>query len=280
MRKGCSVIFFILFILIFPTSLFSFNLKQTILNPVFYEQAFRKMDFYNRLVKIDPQKVADYISSKQPQGSSENVSTSQISGILTSLSPQDLQTMVEKNINSYLASSAKGNSNFAVDLTGIKTSVSSKNPNANTKDLLAQIPDSYQPPQTTTRLNKYSRYFPISKILSYLGFGLAILCLVLSFVLWPSWKGRLRMSGTVLFIFGIIILIGNLILRPINPPINFVADFLNGIAHDLTVVAKNSILRFYLIEGLIMAGLGVAFWVVSFFINESAPSAETVKKIK
>jgi len=275
MRKAFAIIFFILFIIIFPWTLFSFNLKQTILSPTFYKQTFRKIDIYNRISKIDPQKVADYIKSVQTEGSAEDVNSGQIGDLLTYISPQDLQYTFEKNIDAYLASSAKGQKDFAVDLSAIKKSISAKNPDAQTKDLLSQIPDSYSPPQTTAKLNKYVPYLPVSKILSYFGFGFSIFCLLMSFVLWPGWKGKLRMSGTIFIIFGAIILIGNLIVRPFPVPANFVAEFLNGIAHDLTIIAKNQLLRLYLIEGLSMVGAGIIFWIVSFFI----PSAVVAKEI-
>lgn len=280
MRKAFSIIFFVLFILFFPGSLFSFNLKQTVLSPVFYKNTFRKIDFYNRVSKLDPQKIADYINSRQTENS-QSIDSDQIGTILTFLPPPEMQTFVEKNIDLYVKSSAKGESG-AVDLTGIKSALLSKDIDLQTREMVSKMPDTYVPPQTTSKLNKYFHFVPISKILSYFGLGFSILCLVLSILLWPGWRGKLRMSGNILLVFGITIIIGNLILRPIVIPSNFVADFLAGLAHDFAQISKNSFLRLYLIEGLSMVGLGVIFWITSFFVTgekivQSAPPTSTPK---
>ena len=275
MRKTFSIIFFILFILIFPSSLLSFNLKQTILSPIFYKNTFREIDFYNRITRLDPQKIASYIKSKQTK-ESNTVDTDKIGNLITYIAPEDLQYTFEKNVDSFMQSSNSGQRAFAVDLTAIKKSISAKKPDSDTKELLNQIPDTYKPPQTTSWLNRYIPYIPVSKILSYFGFGFSILCLILSFILYPDWKGKLKMTGTILLIFGIFVIVGNLILRTISIPTNFVADFLNGLAHDLTLAAKNEFLRIYLIEGIVMATLGLASLVVSFFIkSQPKPVTQT-----
>lgn len=270
MRKFFSIVFLLFFILFFPLSLLSFNLKISILAPTFFKESFRKINFYSRIVKIDPQKVADYIGGKS--GEAGAVSAKQISTVLGYISPGDLQSTFEKNIDSYLSSIAKGESNFAIDLTAIKKSVQSKQIDAQTIELVRKIPDVYTPPQTNQTAKKFSSFLSIGKILSYASFIFVILCLALSFVLWPTWRGRLRFIGTVLLTFGLSTLIIEIILQRIPIPQGIIADFLDGILHDLILVAKAKFLFLYFVEAIGMISVGFVFWLISFFMKSNPVS--------
>ena len=263
----------LVFAALFPLTLLSFNLKTTVLNPTFFKQTFRQIDFYRRLVNIDPQKIVDYIAKKQgDSGGQAGISSKQIGATLTYIAPEDLQYTVEKNIDSYLASISKGEGNFSIDLTAIKKSVAKKGSDPQTKELLSQIPDSYTPVQTSQTTRKYFSFLPIGKILSYAGPVFVLLCLIFSIILWPSWRGRLRLIGIALLVFGGIILIGYYIANKIPIPRGIVADFLDDILRDILIAAKTKVLNLYLKESLSMVIAGLVLFVASFFIKSSQSS--------
>jgi len=247
-------------------SLFSFNLKHGVLTPVFFKETFRKINFYKRITAIDPQKIVDYVKEKQGEGQL-NISAKQIGTALNYISPDDLQYTFEKNLDLYLDSVSKGKSDFPIDLTAIKKSIASKNSDAQTKDLLSQIPDSYTPAQTNQTAKRFFSYLPINKALSWAWPVFVVICLIMSFLLWPGWKGRLRLVGIPLLIYGIIILIGGLILQRLAIPSHIVAEFLDGILKDILIAVKAKILLVYFYEGLILAIAGFLFSLTSFFIK-------------
>jgi hypothetical protein len=79
------------------------------------------------------------------------------------------------------------------------------------------------------------------------------------------------MAGTVLIIFGGIILVGNLILRFVNLPPAAVPDFIRDLSLDLVKELKNKFLNLYFYEGIAMAVLGFGCWFASFFIKSAPP---------
>lgn len=243
------------------------------MNPTFFKQTFRQIDFYRRVVSIDPQKVVDYISKKQT-GEKIDISAEKISKVLGYIAPEDLQYTFEKNLDSYLATIKKGESNFPVDLTAIKKSIAKKGTDKDAQTLLAQIPDTYTPPQTNQTANKFFSAVPIGKILSYTGPIVAFVSLIFALMLWPSWRGRARFLGIVLLIFGMIILVAQFLAQKIPIPNNIIADFLDDILRDILFAAKAKILSLYFKESLAMAIAGLILFIVSFFIK-SNPSPQT-----
>ena len=264
MRKFFSILFLIIFIVLFPLALLSFNLKTTILNPTFIKETFRQIDFYKRLVNINPQKVADYISKKQGENQTE-ISATSVKSILGYLSPEDLQYTLEKNLDSYIKNAA--GDNVSIDLTAIKKSVASKNGDPETKEFLLQMPDSYSPVSTNKTANKYFSWS--EKIFSYSGAIFAILSLIFSIMLWPSWRGRLRILGIPFLIFGLIIIFGHFFLARISIPTAIVADFWDDIFHDILVAVKTKVLLLYFREGLAMAILGFISIIISCLIKNN-----------
>lgn len=278
MRKFLSIFFLLIFLLLFPLSLLSLNLKTSVLNPAFLRESFRQINFYSRIVKVDPRKVANYIASKG--GGNEKVPPEQISKVLSYISPEDLQYTVEKNIDQYLASVKRGESNFPVDLIAIKRSVLTKQTDPQTKELFSQIPDIYTPPQTNQTAKGYSSFLSIGKFLSYASYIFVALCLILSFVLWPTWRGRLRLIGVVLLIYGILILVLELIAQRVPIPRNIIADFLDDILRDLLQTAKAKFLLLYLKESIVMISIGFALFLVSFFLKISPASPAPAQPTK
>ncbi|MCX6809998.1 MAG: hypothetical protein NTZ65_04635 [Candidatus Berkelbacteria bacterium] len=267
MRKFFSILFLIGFIVFFPVSLFSFNLKHAVLTPTFFKETFRKIDFYKRITAIDPQKIVDYVKDKQGEAQL-GISAKQIGTALSYISPDDLQYTFEKNLDLSLNSASKGQSDFPIDLTAIKKSIANKSSDAQTKELLSQIPDSYTPTQTNQTAKRFFSYLPIGKVISYAGPIFVAICLILSFLLWPGWKGKLRLVGTVLLIYGVTILIANLVIsQRLAVPSHIVADFLDGILKDILTAIKTKILLVYFYEGLILTITGFVFWLISFFIK-------------
>jgi len=264
----------LVFVILFPLALLSANLKFAILKPDFFKQTFRQIDFYKRLVNIDAEKAKIYIEKKM--GAETEVPAESIRGALNFISPEDLQYTFEKNLDSYLASASQGKADFAFDLSAIKKSVATKKGDPEIKELLMQLPDSYTPTQTNKTAQKVFSLAPFRKILSYVGYFIVLSCLVFSFILWPGWRGKLRLLGVVLLIFGALILILRAVFIKTPIPTGMVADFLDDIFRDILAAGKLKLLAYYLWEGVVMVAIGAIMMVASFIIkspqgNETKP---------
>lgn len=271
MRKFLSVLLIIIFILSFPLALFYFNANRTILSPMYYKNAFSKIDFYNRLSKIDPRIITDYLAEKE--GLDENPDSGPqdaefINAITSTISPEIVKITVENNVDEIFVNVLeKGKKTMDIDLTPIKQSLSLKNTTPEAKEFIGQLKEEYSIP-VPKELEGLQKTIGKRHVMAPLYLAIALFLLLLSAILWPDWKGRIRTPGIILTIFGIIIVAGSFVLKLLPMPGLGLIEIkeLSGLVGDLYNNMKSEFYFLYLIEGATIFGLGLILLIVSAFL--------------
>jgi hypothetical protein len=281
MRKALSVILLILFILTFPLALLFFNANRTILSPSYYKSAFTQINFYNRLMAIDPRVITNYLAEKagtdQKDIESDPQSTEYYSHIMSMVSPDVLKMTVDNNVNQIFDVIDSGSTTMNIDLSLIKNSLNINNLSSTDAGFVNQIKSNYSIPvptelaSITTQVAKRKTSAPI-----YL--GITLLLLLLSAILWPDWKGKLRVPGIILLIFGILIIPTSFLLRLLPMPgLGLVSiKELSSLIGDLYNNMKSQFYSLYLIEGISIFGLGLVLTIVSAFLPGNPQVAQQV----
>lgn len=279
MRKFLSVLLLIIFILTFPLALFYFNAGRTILSPMYYKNAFEKIDFYNRLSKIDPRVITDYLADKEGRGENPNSGpqTDQFISMLTStISPDIVKLTVENNVDEIFVNVLeKGKKTMEIDLTPVKESMSLKNTSPQAKEFINQVKEKYTIP-IPPALERAQKIIGNRHLMAPLYLGIALFLLLLSAILWPNWKGRLRIPGIVLLILGIIIVPTSFLMKLLPMPGLSIIEIkeLSSIIKDLYDNLKSQFYFLYLLEGGGIFLLGLILIIVSGFV----PGAKTAQK--
>lgn len=281
MRKFLSVFLLVIFILTFPLALLYYNSNRTILSPKYYKNAFAKIDFYNRLITIDPRVITNYLGEQEGTGEKEidqSVEAKEYySRIMSMVSPEVLKMTVDNNVDQIFEVLDNGSEAMTIDLSLLKNSFNINNLSGTDTEFISQIKDSYVIPipqelkgmQTT--IAKRNTMAPI-----YL--GITLLLLLLSAALWPNWKGKLRAPGIVLLVMGIIIIPSSFLLKLLPMPgLGLISiKELSGIIGDLYNNMKSEFYSLYLIEGIAIFGLGLILTIVSAFLPGNPQVAQQV----
>lgn len=271
MRKGFSVFLFILFILAFPLALFYFNSQRTVLNPEFYQKTFSEVNLYHRLLSIDPRIITNYLA--QQEGEEANpISGPQteeyISHIMSMVSPEVVESTVNNNVEEVLNNVLmNGSQTMTVDLSLIKQAFSVQKLSAQDSEFINQIKEKYTIP-VPPELKGVQRSLGRRNTMAPIYLGIALFLLLLSAILWPSWKGKLRIPGIIFLVIGLFTAGTAVVLKVMPLPNLGVIDIpeLANISKDTFGSIKNQFLSLYLLEGEIMAGLGLVLTIVSAFL--------------
>lgn len=282
MRKFLSVLLLIIFILTFPLALLYFNAERTLLSPMYYKNALEKIDFYNRLTKIDPRVITDYLADKEGRG--ENLDsgpqTDQFISMLTStISPDILKLTVENNIDEIFVNVLeKGKKTVEIDLTPVKGSMSLKNTSPEAKEFINQVKEKYTIP-IPPALERAQKIVGKRHLMAPLYLGITLFLLLLSAVLWPNWKGRLRIPGIILLILGIIIVPTSFLMKLLPMPGLSIIEIkeLSSIVKDLYDNLKSQFYFLYLVEGGGIFLLGLILIIVSGFVPGATATNKQVQ---
>ncbi|MFA7243949.1 MAG: hypothetical protein WC080_01530 [Patescibacteria group bacterium] len=271
MRKFLSILLLVIFILTFPAALFYFNSERTILSPTYYKNAFEKVDFYNRLMKIDPRTITNYLAQKE--GGDQNMdsgpqSDEYIAHVMSMISPEIVKTTVENNINEIFNNVLdKGSKTMTIDLSLIKQAFSIQKLSSQDSEFINQIKEKYVIP-VPPELEQAQKIIGKRHVTAPLYLGIVTLLLLLSAAMWPNWKGKLRIPGIALLIFGILTLLASLLLRYIPTPnlgMTEIKEFAS-LVQDLYNKFRSDFFIFYLAEGGGLFAVGLILIIVSAFL--------------
>lgn len=252
-----TAFFTIVILLLFPSAILSLgliNLHTTLMSPRFLKAELNKANFYQRIVKVDAGQLAADLSNEESR-----ISAAQISQIQTALNPKTLKELVESAIDN----STNGK---PIKMTSLKNDLKSKI-GAGADEFLKNIPDEYAQP--VSGFSKYIKYLPGGYMVSL--FFTAIL-FIGAMLLASTWGGRVQVLAWLAVVLGILSILFSVGIRLI-PITTIKLSSLTDLATDLFGSMKTAYQNRVFLEGIILTGLAIVLFVVSFFIPRPAIAA-------